>query len=534
MGDTEEIDRVFREYRRVLKQTRFQTPLQRVQKLIVQKNSAKYSQKAESDASRIWHLLPPGQSTQLSVDLLGLVATEPASLLIPITLLYSASLSVLLRTGDSGQVVSRTFGDEARALQAFQDEVHRAGTLRPNLPQFAHKLESGPSSLHVTFDSAALLWRSNSGKSQRLQQYIQPASKQSTLLRVHWQRAKKAPVYYFISQRGTGKPQQLPSLLAKVVRLERSSSEPDIQDSKPPSGSTLVVQRAREMPELTAPLAECARVLDGSLRRGQQVTEMVCDFAAGVQRKWVFLRCAGFTFSTRKRPVSQLLAQNRTIDVRFLMYPVVANRYALKRRLRWNNTLQSIAVQHKEEITHISTASEECGVLGPSKTQSYLDLPDLESEESKAEGLVESLVARDLSQFESLLRSSQQYKVESRNKVDFVELCGGPLVWLLPLRRAVLAFQQDGRVRELFQEQMGPEAADMKACTLLRVLKGDYSFYYKEALRKTHDRVDVRKEHFGCLLEWLRPVLVEVAGRRDAEKIEARILQLEEFIRKPL
>lgn len=534
MGDTEEIDRVFREYRRVLKQTRFKTPLQRVQTLIVQKNSAKYSQKAESDASRIWHLLPPGQSTQLSVDLLRLIVADPAYLLIPITLLHLGSLSVLMRTNDQGQVVSRTFEDEDRALRAFQEEVHRAETHWPNLPQYSHKLESGPSSFHVTFDSAELLWRSNFGKSQRLQQYIQPVSKQSTLLRVHWQRAKKGPVYYFISQRGAGKAKQLPSLLAKVIHLERSTSEPDIQDCKPPSGSTLVVQRAREMPELSSPLAECVRVLGNSLRKGQQVAEMVCDFTTGIQRKWVFLRCAGYTFSSRKRPVSQLVAQNRTIDVRFLMYPVVANRYALKRRLRWNNTLHSIAAQQKEEVTHISTASEECGLLGPSKTQSYLDLPDLESEESKTEGLVDSLVARDLGKYESLIRSSHLYKAEIRNKVDFVELCGGPQVWLLPMRRAVLAFQRDRRVKELFQNQMGPEAADMKVCTLLRVLKGDYSFYYKEALRKTHDKVEVRKEHFRCLLEWLRPVLVEIAGERDAEKIEARIRQLEEFIRKPV
>jgi hypothetical protein len=81
---------------------------------------------------------------------------------------------------------------------------------------------------------------------------------------------------------------------------------------------------------------------------------------------------------------------------------------------------------------------------------------------------------------------------------------------------------------------MGPEALDMKACTILRVLKGDYNFYYKEALRKTHDNVSVRKEHFKCFLEWLRPVFLEVAGAKDAEKIEGRIQQLEEFIRKPM
>lgn len=534
MSDTEEIERVFRDYRQALKQTRFHTPLQRVHKLFCQKNSANYSQKEESEASRIWHLLPPGQSTNLCVDLLSLLATDAAFLLIPATLLNSGSFPVLLRTSDSGQVTSHTFEDEDRALQAFCEEINRVRTYHPNLPRYAHKLESAPSSFHVTFDPAERLWRSNLGKHQRLQHFIQPATKQSTLLRVHWQRAKKVPTYFFISQKGPAKPKQFPSLLPKVIRLERCTSVPDIQDCKPPSGSALVVQRLREMPELDLPLAECVRVLSSSLPRGQQVEEMVCDFTTGVQRKWVFLRCAGFTFSTRRKGLTRLVEQNRTIDVRFLMYPVVANRYALKRRLRWNNTMKTIAVQQREEVTHISTTSEECNLAGPVKTQSFIDLPSLEDEDSKAEEVVDSLVSRDLSKYESLIKVSRQYKVDTRNKVDYVELCGGMLVWVLPLRRAISAFQHDGRVAALFPDKMGPEALDMKACTILRVLKGDYNFYYKEALRKTHDNVNVRKEHFKCFLEWLRPVFVEVAGAKDAEKIEGRIQQLEEFIRKPM
>ena len=537
----EEINRVFKDFKQVLKVARYRTPLQRIHKIATRHCTIAFTQKLESEAERVFNLLPPGIHTVHNVDFLRvlLAAEQNVSLRVPVSLLNSGQKLVLIKNSDGGQVTFKTFTQTERGLQAFKEEVLKVGPFRPFLPKFVHKVASNASTFHAAFEGAAVAWKETVDVPQRLQQYIQPCSKSASLLRVHWKKGRRVPTYYYICQ-GASKAKTLPTLLTTIKGMDRSFSDTHTQSQAcvKKSTSNLIVQRLKEIPELNKPLEVCVKMISATLRPGEALAEMVCDFTSSSQHQWVFLSCKGFTLETKLKLVTHTMEQSQIIDLRFLMYPLVANRFLLRQRLKWSNKLKTIATQQQSEVADIVSTDMECSLMPPEKAKTFLDsLTDSEDEKEpryRKRRIVKALLSQDVSHYDRLVMGSRVYKEESRNKINFVEKYGGAQGWMKLMMEFFTEFHREEDVNILFTENLSVEESGMIVCSLLRVIRGDYNFYYKEALKRVHHRLSIRKSQYAKFLTQMEGAVMRLTdSEEDTKLILLRFKQLEEYICRP-
>ena len=323
--------------------------------------------------------------------------------------------------------------------------------------------------------------------------------------------------------------------------INRSFSEADIQHreaSIKKSTSNLVVQTLKTIPELNRPLDTCAKLIQSSLTHGSNVTEMVCDFTSCRTHRWVFLSCEGYTFTPGQKMMKQLLQQNEVVDLQFLMYPLVANRFVLKQRLKWQNKMKNLAAQQHAEVVEMVESTTECSVVGIQKTNNLIKFPINDPFADgpsptlvKKKNVVRSLLNSDVTNYDRLVLGSRQYKEEKNSKIDFFSKHGGETAWEPQLTSFYEKFREEKSVMPIFEENMGIEETRMVVCSLQRVIKGDFNFYYREALRNIHHKLGISKSQFAIFLEQMNPVLrVVAANSEDASKILLRFQQLEPFI----
>ena len=537
----DEVQKIFKEFRQVLKAGALLTPLQRVNKIVTRNSSIAYGQKRESDANRVYNLLPPGHFTRVKVDFMQLLSASELSvtLKIPVTLLKNSDHSVLLKNNDLGLVVSRSFDDESRALQAFLEEVSKTAAPRATNPRFVHKRASLAANFYSDANPAVEAWREAKSGSQLLQQFVQPHSKKPLLLRAHWKDNQKSPTFYYISPRSP-QAQTLPSILTKVCDFSRSFSDTDLEKTQSgiwSSASTLIVQRSKEIPELTKALEACLKVISSSLVPGEKVSEMVCDFTSDQQHQWVFLSCRGFSFACKKRMLTQKLEPKRTIDLKYLMYPVIARRSILQKRLRWNAKLRDIAANQKLTVAALMKTLHDYTEL-PVEPLSSCESPQMAKaatstkKPKSAKPSMETLVLnREVSRYDQLMMKSKVHKECVRGSVNFIDKHGGCETWKPMLLTLLLRFQSLEGASALFADKMGFEERDSFVHALLRVIRGDCNMYYKEALRKVHHRVEVPKDLYSVFLQEMEQLLLTITrNTEDAKAILHRFGQLEPYI----
>ena len=540
----EEVRKVFKDFKQVLKVARYQTPLQRANHLVLRNSSIALAQKVQSEAEHVFNLLQPGHGTVHSVDFFRVLlsAQQAIPLRIPVTLLSDAEGVVLVRTNETGHISIRLFPEAPKGLAAFFEEVGKLGAVRATLPRFVHKTISQPSSFHVSIEAALQAWEEASGAEHRLQQYVLPHSKSTSLLRTHW-REDKGPIYYFISQ-GTSGTKPLPSIVSKTHIIDRSFSEPHLIENRArikKSTSNLVVQRLRPIPELNQALEACLKTLSGTISVDQRITEMVCDFTSDAHYEWVFLGCDGFSFKSKLRSWTQTIKQNKVVDLQCLMFPLVTRKSVVHKRLHWTNKLKTIASQQNLDEIQVASDTKECFVAPPAAFHSTLDSPEHDSYEdaiyhprAKRRMVVNSLLSRDVSRYDSLVQESRAYKEETNNKINFVERHGGTDVWKRKLRDFLVVLVKLREVSDLFCENIGIEETEMIMCGLMRVIRGDYNFYYKEALKKVHHRKNIAAWQYDLFLKSIEGVFREVTqSEEETQLILQRFEQMEKFICRP-
>lgn len=535
-----EVEKVFKDFKQALKVVRYQTPLQRANYIATRTRSIAFEQKVQSQVERVFNLLKPGHNTVYNVDLMRTLKTAQWSvaLRIPVTLLSEGDGAVLLKTNEQGYVAARHFPDAAKGVQSFLEEVGKTLAARPYLPRFVHKHRGEPCTFHSDADSAVAAWTAAAHSDHRLQQYVQPHSKSTSLLRVLWRDAKTA-VYYSITH-GPSAGKGLPSLATKTNIINRSFSEPFLLESRARiknSTSNLIIQRLNPIPEVSHALDTCVKLLNSTLRVDQRVVEMVCDFTPDLRHEWVCLGCEGFTFQSRLRELTATIKQNEVMNLQCLMFPLVTRKSVVYSRLHWSNKLKSIAQRQRVDFVSVAEDTHEC-VMPQQVDYSAMESPIEENcvgtadrPRVKKKVIVESLLRRDVSTYDKMVQEYRAYKEENSSKVNIIEKHGGLDVWKRKLREFMAIMEKTSELSDLYNENIGVEESDMIICGLLRVVRGGYNFYYKEALRRVHCRMSISAAKYALFLSLIRGVLMEITQNEvDSMIVLRRLEQLKPFI----
>ena len=522
----EEITQLFKDFKQVLRIAKYQTPLQRAQQNIARKSCIALCQKAESEAERVFNLLPPGHGTRLHVDLLRSVLAHDLTvfLRVPVSLLSDGRKVALLKNNSLGQVTIKSYNDLDRAFQAFTEEVTKCGPVRNYSPRFVHKSDNAVTTFHASDKSALAAWSDDQTAAQQLQQYVQSHSGMQSLVRVHWKAAQQATCY-FISH-GPVKT-QFPSLALKSTLISRSFSEPDTTNSHSwitKSPTNLIVQRAKVPSHLATEVSIVVKILEKSLSDGENVGEVVCDFTSDQKHQWVFLQCRGFTFRSRHRLTTKTLQPCQPINLAYLMYPMIARKSAMNKRLRWHNKLKEIAAKHNISVTALMKSMNESVPLSDD-SEDEPSSPGSLSSKKRSESIVlatiqrrsaeSDLITREVGRFERLMRGSRLCREEAASKIDFVRRSGGLDCWQPLIHSAVKRFHESDIVSEIGLKDMGFEQTSAKVNSLLRIARGDYNFYYREALRRVHSPYNIEVPQFRQFLLELRAAFF--AGTHNAE-----------------
>lgn len=537
LPSAEELSQLFKDFKQVLRVVKYQTPLQRAQQKVARQSCIALNQKAESEVEHVFNLLPPGHYTHNRVDFLRQISTleMDVRLKIPITLLSDGPKVVLLKNNSFGGIVVRRFSDFPRGFQAFVDEVLRSGPFRANSPRFVHRSNQVATSFHVREREALAVWMSQESAEQQLQQFVQPFSGAQSLLRVHWKASQKGTCYFL--SLGPRKKQSSPFGISTSL-MNRSFSVPQIESTNSHvvrSSSNLMVQKGRVPQLLAKEMNTVMKVLRKAYGDHESIGDVVCDFTSDIQHQWVFLKCQGFTFRSRKKLITQTLGASQPINLPYLIYPLVARRRVVQRKLHWYNKLKCIAEKHNLSITALMKSVDDYVPLTSKRlteTSKHEERKQEESHPRPATRCAESeLMNREVRRFERVMRGTRLSRMEAVSKVDFVERHGGAEAWRGQLTASLIAFYKHELVAQMALEDIGCEQLHMKISAFLRILRGDYNFYYREALKKVHAHLSLQRSQFHQLLVELQPTLLAVTqSQEDTMLLLQRFSTFEEFI----
>lgn len=536
---TSELNRVFNDFRQVLKVARYHTPLQRIHRLHFNQSSLSLFHKQTAEAESVFNLLQPGHNTCLRVDLMRAIADlgESCSLRIPVTVLSRSNEVLLMRNNPSGQVVYKAFPTIKTAASALSKEVDNTSVPKPCFPRFLHKPCDSRASLLASASEIPPLWLSTSPSPQFAQQFIQPFTKTASLVRAHWKANRKVSTFYFLS-RGPARRNTKPCIATKIpdLGIARSCSEVVLQEAEvciTHASSSLVVRKTKAIPELDRSIEEVVRVLNATVGKGRKVVETVCDFICDSQHRWVLLACKGFGFHKKREILTRTLELAPEIDLRFLMYPLVARKSELKQRLAGKLRAASVLFNRRDAV--MGTLSHPDGHLKPESPDSF---PQLQRTEPTPEPcacptpmLEPEILTREVGRLEKLLEGSRKYKRVLQSRLDVVQKYGGVSRWQSLLQSLYCSFYSSPSVTVYFEEQVGFEECAHMLNVILRIVKGDYNFYYKEALRRLHIKLSISKFHYHFFLSTVKRILEDAGiSHRDIEVVMERFTELEEYI----
>lgn len=528
-----ETAQVFKDFKQVLRLSRFLTPLQRVNHLHSDLSSIALEQKKTAQTDSVFNLLKPGHETCLKVDLLRVIADmgENCYVKIPVTLVISGKEGVLMRNNKSGQVVCRTFQGVKTAVGCFVKETESVSVWKALFPRYVHKIRDRPLSLLTCNEQILPLLREAAEGPQYVQQFIQPQTKTVSLIRVHWKACQPVATFYFLSKGHTRSNSKQQSLATQITGfgLNRSYSEAmlplnDVCINR--ASLNLVIRKTHMIPELDRSLHEIVRILNFTIGKRRKVSEMVCDFVCESPRQYVFLACKGFSFTHKGESIVRTVQQEQGIDIRFLMYPVVAQRHMIHQKLT-TKIRTSLLLQQRRGAVLSADSPSQPSASPPSAPVSLTDLkPTTPSLTIEGE-----IMTRDVGKLETLLQGSRMHKQVLKRRVDVVQKYGGAAKWTQPLKSLCRNFFSAPEIQVYFDEQVNFEETSLITHSVTRVLKGDCNFYYKELLRSLHSRLHIPKAHYQVFLSELQDKLQEVGlQKEDEDTVMDRFRDLETYI----
>lgn len=536
---TSELNRVFKDFRQVLKAAQYHTPLQRLHRVHFNQSSLSLFHKQTAEAESVFNLLQPGHNTCLKVDLMRIIADwgESCCLRIPATVLSRPNEVILMKNSPSGQVISKAFPNIKTAASALSKEVGKKSLLKPFFPRFLHKSYNSRASLLSSASEIPPLWLSTVPSPQFAQQFIQPFTKSASLVRAHWRANRQIATFYFLS-RGPVRRNTKPCITSQIpdLGMTRSFSEAmprEVEVCITRASSNLVVQKTRAIPELDKSIGEVVKVLNATLGKGGKVMEMVCDFVCDSQHQWVLLACKGFVFHKKGEIRFRTLEQAPDPDFRFLMYPLVARKTLIKQRLAGKLRAASVLFNRRDAV--MGTLAHPEGHLKPESPDSSPHLPPTEPKEESspcpAPMLEREILSREVGRLEKLLQGSRKYKQVLKNTLDVVQKYGGISRWQPMLQSLYSSFYSSPTITVYFEEQVGFEECAHMLNVILRIVKGDYNFYYKEALRRLHTKHSISKFHYQFFLTNIRRMMEDAGiSHGDIETVMERFTDLEEYI----
>ena len=433
-----------------------------------------------------------------------------------------------MKTGETGVVRVKAFADRERGLAVLGEEIRRAG--KGGSSQLVYRRDHEKMRVCKDWKEAAECWRADSTTEQMLQQYVH-SSRSSKVLRVHWKESQSKPDFYYLAIRSN----QAPFLPGRNNLMGRSQSD-TTQCFHPPndiSGSAQIVQNARNVSEVFQPLEACLKVLHRTLGVGEKLAEVVCDFISDQRRQWVFLACKGLTFTCKRRLQTQLLEASRPITLKFLLYPVVARRSVIQARLQWSNKLREIAEKQNMTVAALMNTLQDYTAL-PVDTSEAREVAKQSPPARVIKPRVVKLcreseiITREVSRYEEIRSRSKVFREDALHRVDFTAK-HGTQVWRTALQALINRMQTVHT--EFFLDRMSFEEMGAFVNALMRVLKGDFNLYYKEGLRKVHQRQEISKSCYGLFLQEIQMTLQAVTpDRTDAVLIHQRFLSFQDYI----
>lgn len=463
---TEEISEVFRNYRSVLKLSRFKTPLQRISALSNQQQSIKLEHIRQFQQNQTTSLLPLGPKTRLSVDVLYLVATSPKSwrLRVPFTLISKADSLALLRTDQNGKVLVKTM-KKARAVRGFSKGLMQNATIT-GFPKCIHKCSSAQPRLLFHINETDEVWRNHTLEVQRLQEFVIPPHASVSLTRVHWKQASRRGNYYVLrNERETvtrksshGRVRSL----ADLMGADRSEAE-FVVNAK--AANVVSVKRTKPEPQLDLMAEEVCLLLESTLCKDhEKVDELVLDFVQDSQGRPVLLSCEGFTFTTLKR------ALTRKMLPMLMQESMTVSEAEVEIQEEREERPKSVIQHRKSKVK--SVLPQRIFVLRPPSPK-----PVFSQTQFRLSSIANS--------YDAMVSKVKNYKEELKISINFVQKYGGLGFWMPILHKISEVFRSDEHLK-LYYEHLNFEESAMLQRGYQRILEGNYNLYYKKSLTTVH------------------------------------------------
>ena len=552
MDEATDLSQVFKDFKEVIQIHRFATPLQRAHRRQQQQSAQFLSQKQLQEAQQVHFLLPPGHYTQLKVDFCwelrkwrGRIEVK-----IPVTMTAKGGKIWVMYTCEKGSIETQSHLTLDTAFRHFSSLLHRTSSFKPNTPKYVLKLDDSSPQF---FPSLALVrshWLSTPASHYQLQQYIAPHTKAATLVRAHWKSSQQSATCYFIYQDHVTSEQRLSCVLDQVPTLFNRSHSENTLPKQGKTTSKVVIQRSKLIPELDNAVKDCVKVVQNGLIPGESVSEAVFDFVSNQKHQWVVLGCKGYTRNTKERRVKIATFEQKTeINMKFLLYPLLARKSIIHKKINHSVFLSSVAFRRRKGIIPSETVTQTTSKvpLIAKTTESVLPVLDTTSRSSSVrstcpcpmlsktfftnDSLPRRVITQEVSKYDNMREYMRKNQEIAKNKQDFVEKYGGMQFWLPQIQFLISEVLKNSDYGNYFEEIPNIEECSFIIHCFSRIIRGNYNFYYKETLGKLHSKCGISLVHFDSFLKGIEAVLMGVEiSRGDSEEILRRFRELKDYI----
>lgn len=483
-----EVTRVFHDYKLALRARgycalRFKTPMQRA--LSLSKKAAALAVSKQRQLQETCTLLPPGPTTESNVDVISLLALlqKPYQVTIPLSLISNSGLVMTLGNHRDGLTRIRSYADIKSALEDFLQE---AGNSTSPPIQFAYKI-TGQSSVFIPdISEAKFQLFSNIDKPQCLQVFLTPYPRRTAYLRVQWLSSRSRNVYFVKVKSGAnflGKP---PCLAKSLPYLSRSfSTTPSLTTS-----SNIAPTRLNPILEIDTAMNEFTRAISDS-QKGIKVKELVCDFLLDKRQRWVLVNCLGYSFSSHRQVKSEVIAPKISIDLKFIFMPLLAQNDEFRVSVKQKSLNQTIGkIEPVDESSQV-VIKQPTPIKTRKASKSQYQLP---------------FFNKTVTKFDEICANAQRLK--KHESIDFV-LKYGLKVWKPVVQRLTTDLVKEKYGCKETLESFSEEQVSMIQRGFLRIIQGDYNFYYVAALKRIHIQLCITQRLYDSFLATLSAMMAD-------------------------
>lgn len=485
--DDSEVSRIFRDYKKALRATgyflvSFRTPIQRA--LSLSKKAAAVSVLQKRKAQQSNNFLPPGPNTVYGIDMIRVLACAQRSyhVTVPISLLWNPGKAIVLVNGSDGEIRVKTTSKLRDGFADFLQEV--ASQLGSTQSKFTYKLEGNSSVLLRSVAEAEAHILSNQACPQRLQPFLAPYHRHTAHLRVQWLSSRSRNVY-FVRVKSTSSLGTHPCLARSLPALSRSFSNIESLNTN----NVVAATRLNPIAEIETAMSECVKAI-GETQKGRKVKELVCDFICDVRQKWVLVNTVGYSFSQHMKAKSELVQQT-SLDLKLILTPLLAQRKSFRLSIKPNQ------ISLNQTITPVPEARKN------PHTPMFLKKP-LRLYKDTTTLPHWTYLHTTVSKFDEICANVQRLK--RQEMANLVEKYGESL-WKDVVKSTISDLFTELNSTTEGLESVGNEQASMIQKGFLRIIQGDYNFYYVSALSRVHKSLNITPSMYATFLVVLSAAL---------------------------